>query len=85
MLKIKLSVRRLVKVGSLKWNLSIELSEENLSLYVSIKAIVEFAVSYEVTAKILYYNAEKVGPLVDRIGKRSGSTITSMKWKDADV
>ena len=49
------------------------------------QAIVEFAVSYEVTAKILYYNAEKVGPLVDRIGKRSGSTILSMKWKDADV
>lgn len=36
------------------------------------------------TAKILHTEVD-IGPLVDRIGKRSGSMILSVEWKDAEV
>lgn len=39
---------------------------------------------YEVTTKILHHDKD-IGPLVDRIGKRSGSMILSVEWKDANV
>jgi hypothetical protein len=42
-----------------------------------------FAVTYEVTAKVL--QPENIGQLVDRLNRRAGVSIEELAWKDAEV
>lgn len=84
MLRKRVSVRKLVRVASLLCNLSIEPSEDSPSSLVLSSLRVDFAVTYEVTAKILHTDKD-IGPLIDRIGKHKGAMIMSVDWKDAEV
>ena len=84
MLRKRANVSKLAKVASLVWNHNIELFEDNLSSLVLSSLKVDFAVTYEVTAKILHTDKD-IGPLIDRIGKHKGAMIMSVNWKDAEV
>ena len=83
-LRKRVSVRKLARVVNSALNLNIALSEDNLSSLVLVPIKVDFAVTYEVTAKILRTDKD-IGPLIDRIGKHKGAMIMSVDWKDAEV